>query len=182
MLLAASPTPPASSSALPTAQSILAHMVVNRQGLNSFTVPVHFDIKVHKVIGLGIKLDGVSYFERPDREALVMQTVPALAKPFQKIFAGLGTPETWPSRYNISIVPLDAPNNATMYELNGVPKAGGNVDHVLLDISQTTFEPLKARWFYKNGATHRHGHSKRHGCQPIPLAEDRDFGDRLSVV
>lgn len=128
-------------------------MVAAREGLNSFTVPIHFDIKLHKVISLPVKLEGVRYFERPDKEALIMKTVPAVAKPFQKIFAGLGTGETWPSQYDITVVSLDGPANATMYELRGVPKAGGNVDYVLLDVSQTTYEPLKARWFYKSGAT-----------------------------
>ncbi|MBV8282246.1 MAG: hypothetical protein JO347_09320, partial [Candidatus Eremiobacteraeota bacterium] len=98
-------------------------------------------------------LTGVRYFQLPDKEALVMHSVPAVAKSFEKIFAGLGTPETWPAQYDITLVPLDPPANATTYELRGVPKAGGNVDHILLDVSQTTYEPLRARWFYKNGAT-----------------------------
>jgi len=116
-------------------------------------VPIGFAIKVRKVIRVGLHLSGTRYFQRPDKEALVMHSVPALAKSFQKIFAGLGTPETWPSQYDISLVPLDPPDSATLYELRGVPLQGGSVDHILLDVSQATYEPLKARWFYKNGAT-----------------------------
>ena len=149
---AASPAPKLQASEAVSAQSILAHMVQNRRGLNSFTVPIHFDVTVHKVVSVAIQLDGTRYFERPDREALIMQTVPAIAQPFQKIFSGLGTAETWPQTYDISMMPLRSPESSSTYELKGVPKAGGNVAYILLDVSQTTYEPLEARWFYKNGA------------------------------
>ena len=152
-LLDASPAVQTPSAAPATVDGILGHMDANRAGLNSFTVPIGFAIKVHKVIGVGLHLTGIRYFQAPDKEALVMHSVPAVAKSFEKIFAGLGTPETWPSQYDISLAPLDPPGNATIYGLRGVPKQGGSVDHILLDVSQTTYEPLKARWFYKNGAT-----------------------------
>jgi hypothetical protein len=151
--IGASPAPKAQAPEGASSQSILAHMVQNRRGLDSFTVPIHFDVTVHKVVSVGFKLDGTRYFERPDREALIMQTVPALAQPFQKIFSGLGTAETWPQAYDITMMPLKLPESASVYELKGIPKAGGNVAYILLDVSQTTYEPLKARWFYKNGAT-----------------------------
>jgi len=136
-----------------TAQDVLGHMVANREGLNSFTVPIQFSISVHEVLSVSISPTGFRYFQRPDQEALIMHKVPGPAKAFQKIFAGLGTAETWPSQYQISVVPLNPPDSDTMYELRGLPNKGGNVDHILLDVSQTTYEPLKARWFYKNGAT-----------------------------
>ncbi|HXW52035.1 MAG TPA: hypothetical protein VEJ41_08600 [Candidatus Acidoferrales bacterium] len=174
---AASPAPKHQASEGVSAQSILAHMVANRRGLNSFTVPIHFDVTVHKVISVGLKLDGTRYFERPDREALIMQTVPAVAQPFQKIFSGLGTAETWPQIYDITMMPLHAPESAARYELKGIPKAGGNVAYILLDVSQTTFEPLEARWFYKNGATIVLGvqNGLADGRYLLPQTEDIDI-------
>jgi hypothetical protein len=150
---APAPPTPTSASTQATVVSILGHMDANRAGLNSFKVPVAFAVTLHKFIAINLNLDGTRYFQIPDKEALVMHAVPAEAKAFQKIFAGLGTPETWPTHYDVSLVSLAPPDSTTMYELKGIPKHSGNVDHILLDVSQTTYEPLKARWFYKNGAT-----------------------------
>jgi len=142
-----------SATAPVTVQDVLGRMVANREGLNSFTVPIAFSISVHEIVSVSISPTGIRYFQRPDQEALIMHKVPGPAKSFQRIFAGLGTPETWPSQYQISLVTPDLASGNGIYELRGVPNKGGSVDHILLDVSQTTYEPVKARWFYKNGAT-----------------------------
>jgi hypothetical protein len=149
-LLGATPTPSPTAQS-PTVGDVLARMSAARKGLNTFSVPVHFDVKIKRPLGVSLPLDGVRYFERPDKGALEMKSVPAVAKAFQQTYAGLGTPETWPGQYDLSLV--DQPASATNYELKGVPKNGGNVDHILLDIDRDTSTPIRARWFYRNGAT-----------------------------
>jgi hypothetical protein len=152
-LLGATPAPSPMASQNPTVGDILARMAAARKGLTSFSVSVHFDVKIHRPLSVSLPLDGVRYFEWPDKGALEMRSVPAVAKAFQQTYAGLGTPETWPGQYDLSLVPLDQPASATMYELKGVPKSGGNVDHILLDVDRDSYAPIRARWFYRNGAT-----------------------------
>jgi len=137
----------------PTVDDILGRMVAARKDLNSYSVPVHFDIGIQKPISVALPLDGVRYFERPDKEALVMQSVPAVAQAFQRTYAGLGTAETWPQRYDLSLVAPDRNASATMYELKGIPKNGGNVAYILIDVARDSAVPVRARWFYRNGAT-----------------------------
>jgi hypothetical protein len=152
-LFGATPNPSATPSQVPTVDDILARMDAARKGLDAFSVPVHFDIDVRKPLPIPLALDGVRYFERPDKEALVMNSVPAAAQAFQRTYAGLGTPETWPKQYDLTLVALDQATSDTMYELKGVPKNGGNVDHILLDIDRKSLAPTRARWFYRNGST-----------------------------
>ncbi len=145
----------ATVSQTPTVDDILGRMVAARKDLNSYSVPVHFDVQIQKPIGVALPLDGVRYFERPDKEALIMQSVPvpAVAQAFQRTYAGLGTAETWPQRYDISVVALDQKASATMYELKGIPKNGGNVAYILIDVARDSAVPIRTRWFYRNGAT-----------------------------
>jgi hypothetical protein len=127
-------------------------MVAARKGLDSFSVPVHFDVKIHRPLPVSIGMDGIRYFERPEKQALIMHSVPAIAKGFQQTYASLGTAETWPKQYDITLVTLE-PVSATMDELKGVPKNGGSVDHILLDVASDSVAPIRVRWFYRNGAT-----------------------------
>lgn len=152
-LLGATPNPSATLSPAPTVDDLLGRMVAVQKGLSSYSVPVHFDVQIQQPIGVTLPLDGVRYFERPDKEALVMQSVPVVAQAFQRTYAGLGTAQTWPQRYDMSVVPLDQATSATIYELKGIPKNGGNVDHILIDVARDSAVPTRARWFYRNGAT-----------------------------
>ncbi len=151
-LLGASPSPVPTASDAPTAADILARMVAARKGLDTYIVPVHFDVKMHRPLGVSMGIDGTRYFQRPDKQALDMKSVPAAAKAFQQMTASLGTAETWPNTYDITLVP---PNpSAGYYELRGVPKnSSSTVDHILIDVAKDTVAPMRARWFYHNGST-----------------------------
>lgn len=159
-LLGATPNPSPNATVLPsaavpqalTADQLLARMVAARKGLNAFSVPVHFDVTMRRPLPVSVGMDGVRYFERPDKQALVMHSVPSIAKAFQQTYAALGTAETWPKQYDITLIAPDQASPAS-YELKCVPKSGGNVDHVLLDVAADTVAPLRVRWFYRNGAT-----------------------------
>lgn len=136
-----------------TPLQILARMAANTQGLRSYSVPVHIDARVRHIVSISVPLRGTRYFEEPDREALKLDTVPAIAKPFQNVYASLGTPATWAKTYNITEVTPSPDAGPDVYELRGVYAHPSNVDYILLDVDATTFTPVLARWYYKNGAT-----------------------------
>jgi hypothetical protein len=98
-------------------------------------------------------MHGTRYFKAPDRDALVMCTVPGIAKAFRNAYASLGTPATWPGTYDIALVSAPAENGRGVYELRGTYKQQSNVDHILLEVDASTFDPVLVRWFYRNGAT-----------------------------
>ena len=136
-----------------TVRQILSHMIANFSGLRTYQVPVHIDARIRKVISVPVSMSGTRYFKLPDQEALKMKTVPAVAKPFQNAYTSLRTPATWSKTYDITEVTPSLSNGRPLYELQGVPKNKGHVDHILLDVDATTFDPVQARWFCTNGAT-----------------------------
>ncbi|MBV8282932.1 MAG: hypothetical protein JO347_12845, partial [Candidatus Eremiobacteraeota bacterium] len=121
-----------------------------RTGLSSYSVPIHFDLTVRKGVSASAKLDGVRYFQQPDKEVLVMNSMPSIAKQFKYLYEGLGTPETWPAQYDISRVDNPDPK---VYSLKGVPKSAGGIKYVLLDVASDNLAPIDAHWFYANGGT-----------------------------
>ncbi len=134
-------------------QQILARMDANTSGLQAYQVPVRIDARIRKVITLPVSMSGTRYFKRPDKEALKMSTVPAIAKPFENAYASLGTPNTWPKTYSITQTRPSVAFARPVYELRGTYKRSSNVDRIILDVDASTFDPVQARWYYKNGAT-----------------------------
>ena len=149
-----SPLAAATGSPLPSVSDVLSGMEAQTAGLNTYDVPVTIHASVKKVISIPFTLTGDRYFAAPDKEALKLKSgVPAIGKAFSNIYASLGTPATWPQTYNLQVVPPDHPTAQPIYELRGTYNRPSRVDHILLDVDATTYEPIQARWFYQNGAT-----------------------------
>lgn len=150
-LLAQTPAPTAPMSV----QQILQRMGEPYNGLASYEVPVTINAHVKLGISLPVNMTGERYFKAPDKEALrISSGVPAIAKAFQDTIASVGTPRTWPQTYNITAVTTESPQGTPLYALRGVyKKTGVKVDHVILCVDPSTFDPVEARWYYKNGAT-----------------------------
>jgi hypothetical protein len=146
-----------------TVPEILSRMADNTKGLTSYQVPFHIDMHVKKgIFSAHVPMDGTSYFKAPDKSVVKMTQVPSIAKDFANAYGWVGTPETWPSIYDITLVPTNSPG---VYELRGTYKpnapthvaidksAGSTLDHVLLDVDKQTFDPVRVTWVYHNGAT-----------------------------
>jgi hypothetical protein len=149
LLLAAAPPTPAPL----TVQQILTRMAANTTGLKTYQVPVEIDARIHKIITLPVSMSGKRYFKAPDQEAMKMNTVPSIAKGFQNVYASLGTPATWPQRYDLTLVTQEVSSGRAVYEVRAVYKRSTRIDHIMLDVDATTFDPIQARWYYTNGAT-----------------------------
>lgn len=132
---------------------ILAKMAANTNGLQTYVVPVDIHAHVKKVISVGFRMSGERYFKQPDKSALKLHNVPAQAQAFSNLYGSLGTPLTWPQTYDIKLNSVIPSTAAPHYELRGTYKHPSSVDYILLDVDAGTFSPIKAQWFYKNGAT-----------------------------
>ena len=135
-----------------TVQQILARMAANTTGLQTYQVPVEIHARIHKIITVSVSMAGTRYFKAPDKEALKMNAAPSIAKAFQNVYASLGTPSTWPQMYNLTLVTPEVTNGRAIYELRAVYSRPTRIDHILLDVDATTFDPIQARWYYGNGA------------------------------
>lgn len=144
----------ATSLPLPSASDVLAGMAKQTAGLEAYEVPVTIHASVRKgILSIPVALSGERYFAAPDKEALKLDGVPAIAKAFSNIYATLGTPTTWLQTYDLQVVTPDRPSARPVYELLGTYKRPSSVDHILLDVDVATYDPVEVRWFYRNGAT-----------------------------
>ena len=119
-------------------------------GLSSYSVPVHFDVHMHRPIGIKSGVDGIAYFKAPGKAAIAITHVPG---PLGGFFKGAYTldmvPQTWPMKYTVTSVSQDATGS---YVLTASPKNDQSVDHVVFTVG-TDYQPLSAHWFYKDGSS-----------------------------
>ena len=143
----------ATSSPLPPVSDVLSGMAKQTAGLQAYEVPVTIHAVVKKVISIRFTLSGERYFAAPDKEAIKLKSVPAIAKAFSNLYASLGTPSTWSQTYDLQVVTPDHVSTQPTYELLGTYKHLSSVDHILFDVDASTYDPVEVRWFYRNGAT-----------------------------
>ena len=163
-IASAAPSTNAQSSSAMTVSQILSRMAQNTKGLTSYEVPFHIDSHIKQgMFSVKVPLDGTRYFKVPDKSALKIPNVPSEAKELANVYSWLGTPQTWPSTYDITIA--SATPSGGLYELRATYKASATthalldkaahstVDHILLDVDSQTFDPVRASRFYQNGST-----------------------------
>ncbi|HZW54169.1 MAG TPA: hypothetical protein VFF00_09040, partial [Candidatus Elarobacter sp.] len=135
-------------SAASTASEVLARVNAHDARVESYAVPIHIDVRVKKLLTFHFGLDGTQYFKRPSKLALDVPRVPAQGK---KLFAELGTPLTWPQQYDLRLVGTNGDRGP--YHLEGVPKHGGDIARMVVDIDGDPSAPLHAQWWTTDGST-----------------------------
>jgi len=139
--------PLVTSAQTPDPSALLQRMAQVNSGLQSYTASVHAEIALHTFPFLSPALDGTFYFRAPDKDAIVFDTVPILAKQFQKVYPKFDPPSKWPSLYTISVMTEDA--NTTTLRL--VPKKHGRVAHLDVRIDNVAATASSYTWTYEDG-------------------------------
>jgi len=123
-------------------------------GLNSYSVPVHFDVHMHRPIGVKSGAEGVAYFKSPSQAALAITKIPG---PIGQFFKGSYTidmvPQTWPNKYNVTSVSQGQAGGVATYVLQAVPKSDPSVDSTVFTVTQNDYQPVSTVWHYKDGST-----------------------------
>jgi hypothetical protein len=123
----------------------------------SYSVPMHFAVHLHKPIGISLPAKAIAYFAAPDRQALVITSLPRmLTRHISRSYAHLDTvPQRWPNEYRVMSV-SDAQNNGQpAYHLDAVPRVAGDVVHAEFDLSKDGLVPLGIEWAFADGSTVR---------------------------
>jgi hypothetical protein len=103
-------------------------------GLQSFSVPVHMNVSLHKPMGFKAGIDGTAYYKAPGKSALVITKTPPVIGGFFKGQYNLDlVPQAWPAKYKVTSVQSSTRNG---------------VDHVVFDVAQNGYAPLSAQWIY----------------------------------
>jgi hypothetical protein len=116
--------------------------------LRSYSVPIHIDVAVHKLITFHFGLNGTVYYRRPGRLAATIHDLP---EKYQRGFAELGTPRTWPETYDMQVIGKDMVGGQCVYHVRGTPTKQNDIDYLLADIPDGA--PIKATWYLHGGGT-----------------------------
>lgn len=132
----------------PTAAQVLARFTERDALLDSYTVPVHVDVHLHKLITFHFGLNGTAYYKRPDRVALDLHSMPAA---YRRTFAEIGSPLTWAGTYDLRLRDVITDENHSTYRIEGTPRHPGDIDHMLVDVDTDAYAVLRGHWIFKDG-------------------------------
>lgn len=155
---AAAPTPA-------SAADVLARVESYWKNLHSYQVPLTFSgsVKV-SFFSVPFSMDGTEYYQAPDKQAVHLNNVPSMARGFETSVASMGTPETWPVTYDISIAKTAPRGKHVAYVLVGTPRKPGNVKTLTMYVNAQSFSIESVTLTYNSGATldiefHHHNQS-----------------------
>jgi hypothetical protein len=133
----------------PDGGAVYARMQRVNADLKSYQADLHVDVTTHGFPFISPSLDGKAYFEQPDKNAIVFETVPALASEFKKVYPQLEPPSEWSTVYDVTPVA----DNGTTAQFRLVRKKTGRIDHVDVTVDDRTATVTSMAYIYKGGGT-----------------------------
>jgi hypothetical protein len=131
------------------AAAVYGRMQRVNASLKSFQADFHVDVTTHGFPFISPSLDGKAYFEQPDKNAVIFDTVPALASQFKKVYPQLEPPAQWPTVFDVTPIADDG----TTAQFRLVRKKAGRVDHVDVSVDDRTATVISMAYIYKDGGT-----------------------------
>jgi hypothetical protein len=128
---------------------LFKRMVALNSGVRSYTADVHLDVALKTFPYISPSIDGAVYFKKPDRTAIVFDTVPALASQFKKVYPKVDPPAIWSTLYDVAVIGDDG--TTTLFRLR--PKKNGRVDHLDVRVDDPTATIRAYSWTYKDGGS-----------------------------
>jgi outer membrane lipoprotein-sorting protein len=128
---------------------LYARMQAANASLRSYQATLHVDVKLNSFPFISPSLEGVAYFKRPDKNAVVFNTVPVLAQQFKKVYPQIEPPSDWPELYDVT----PGPDNGTTAQFRLVRKKNGRIDHVDVTVDDATAMVTSETYVYKDGGS-----------------------------
>jgi hypothetical protein len=153
-----------------TAADVIAGMQSFSKDLKSYEVPLTLrgGVKV-AFITIPFEARGMEYYEAPNKQAVHLSGAPALAQRFQNTVATMGSPQTWPLDYSMSLVATQQNDGHLAYHLLGPPKkTGSTIKNVSMWVAAKTFALQTVSFSYQNGSSLSLVFS-HHGVSPYHL-------------
>ncbi|MGA8533636.1 MAG: hypothetical protein WB615_05970 [Candidatus Tumulicola sp.] len=151
---AAGPQPAAATSSIaPTdAHAVIARMIDLNPSLQSYRARVHVDVRMLSFPFLAPKLDGTSYYRRPDMYEVIFDSVPSYAKGFSKLFNDIGDPLAWEKDQNITVDGVRAIDGRDTIVLRLTKKIHSTIlDHTLAYVDLASYALTRMEWYYTSG-------------------------------
>ena len=163
----------AAATAAPDGNDILAR-AGQAKGLTSYSVPVHFAVRMHRPVSIRTGVEGIVYYKAPAQSGLQITKLPGpLTGIFKTSYAIDLAAQVWPSKYRVTSTSESEAAGASVYVLQAVPRVSDpSTDHIQITVAHDDFAPLAAVWYYKDGSTVQltiqNGHSSAY---TLPAAE-----------
>jgi hypothetical protein len=129
---------------------VYARMQRVNTNLSSYQADVTVAILTHGPPFISPTLQGKMYFKKPDKNAVVFDTVPFIAQQAKHVVAQIEPPSEWPSVYDVT--PTGDDGTTASFRL--VRKKNGRIDHVDVKVDDATATVSAMTYFYRdNGGT-----------------------------
>jgi outer membrane lipoprotein-sorting protein len=152
LVLAAGLSAPAS--ALSSSDAILAGISSRNPSLQSYQARVHVDVRMLNFPWLSPKLDGTSYFKRPNSYEVVFDRVPSYAHGIDKLFGSIDDVATWMKEWNVSYDGVQTVDGHSFYALRMTKKIySDQVKDTVAYVDPATYQVVRMDWHYRNGGT-----------------------------
>jgi hypothetical protein len=140
------------ASVSPDARTVLQHMIDRNPSLMSYRARVHVDVRMLSFPYFAPKLDGTSYYKRPDTYEVVFDRVPSYARGFQKLFDDIGDAAAWERDQKISLDGLQMMNGRPTYVLRLTKRIHSDIlDHTLAYVDSASYALMRMEWYYTSG-------------------------------
>ncbi len=134
------------------ARAVIAKILDRNPSLSSYRAPVHVDVRMMNFPFLSPKLEGTTYFKRPNNYEVVFTKVPSYAKGFEKLFDDVGDPMQWEREQNITYQGTQELYGRPMIVLTMTKKIHSTIlDHTVAYIDPDTYELWQMEWHYASG-------------------------------
>jgi hypothetical protein len=134
------------------AHAILSRMSERNPTLRSYRARVHVNVRLYSFPFLAPKLDGTSYYKRPDFYEVVFDRMPSYARGFQRMFDDIGNPQRWEKEQNITVESSSWLGTRAVIVLRMTKKIHSDIlDHTLAYIDPADYSLVQMEWYYTNG-------------------------------
>jgi hypothetical protein len=134
------------------AWTVLTKMAQRNPTLASYRARVHVDIRMLNFPFLAPKLDGTSYYKRPDYYVVVFDRMPGYARGFQRLFDDIGNPQAWEKNQFVTLAGTSSVDGRPAMVLRLTKKIHSDIlDHTLAYVDIASYALLKMEWYYTSG-------------------------------
>jgi hypothetical protein len=137
--------------------ALLAHAAQRSQPPPAYSVPMHFDVHLHRPIPLRFHADATAFYQAPAKQALVITSVPRILRRLvARNYGNLDTvPQNWPAHYHVTSVNRAVVAGVPVFHLDAQPTDDPDLAHVTFDLQTRSLTPVAVQWFYQDGSSIR---------------------------
>jgi len=136
----------------PAAHALVQKMLAANPSLATYRARVHVDTRMLSFPWLAPKLDGTSYFKRPNNYEVVFDRVPGYAKGFEKLFNDVGDPSSWEKDSYLALDANRTLDGRSMLVVRMTKKIySTTIDYTLAYIDPQSRTLARMEFYYRNG-------------------------------